>query len=85
MNLKKEQMEAFGLSQVFDLQEWYLKRVFGSSESLIADDTYQFDDYAKYEVTAFDEREKAKARRKRFPKSCAQAFAMGARFAAAHA
>lgn len=47
-----------------------MKRLFGYSESLIVNDTYHFDDYSKYVVTAFNEKEKSKIRKEQFPKDC---------------
>jgi hypothetical protein len=58
-----------------------MKRTFGSSESLFVTDTYQFDDYSKYAVTAFNSEEKAKRQKEEFPKDCEKAFNMGAKFA----
>jgi hypothetical protein len=43
-------------------------------------DTYQFDDYSKYELTLFDVEAKAKRRKKRNSKDCQKAFDMGALF-----
>lgn len=81
MNLTGEQMEQFKLRQALQLQEAYLKRVFGYGESLIVNDTYQFDDYKKYEVDVFDEVHKARVKKEEFPRQCQKAFDMGARFA----
>jgi len=44
--------------------------IFGSSETLIVTDTYQFDDYSKYVVTLFDADEKARGRKEVFPTDC---------------
>ncbi|HEY3273916.1 MAG TPA: hypothetical protein VGJ92_09150, partial [Methanocella sp.] len=54
--------------------------IFGSAESLIATDTYQFEDYSKY-VTTHDPVAKAKRRQEVFPLDCQKAFDMGVRFA----
>lgn len=58
-----------------------MKRIFGASESLFVTDTVQFNDYSKYETSAFNEEEKAKRRKEVFPEDCEKAFEMGARFA----
>jgi hypothetical protein len=50
----------------------------GPMRSLYATDTMQFDDYAKYEVTAFDGNKKRERRETEFPKDCAMAKALGA-------
>jgi multimeric flavodoxin WrbA len=54
--------------------------IFGKTESIIVNDTYQFDDYSKY-ITAADVAAKEKRRREVFPIDCQKAFDMGARFA----
>ncbi|WML37642.1 flavodoxin family protein [Clostridium sp. OS1-26] len=79
MNVTNERMKDLGYEQDFKSSEMVMKRLFGSSESLIVNDTYQFDDYSKYVVTAFDEKEKAKVRKEQFPKDCQKAFDMGVR------
>ena len=80
MNVTNERMKDIGYEQSFKSSEMVMKNLFGSSESLIVNDTYQFDDYSKYVVTAFDEKEKAKVRKEQFPKDCQKAFDMGVRF-----
>jgi len=60
------------------LIEGVMARIFGSAESLIVTDTYQFDDYSKY-VNSHDAAAKAKRRRDVFPIDCQKAFDMGAR------
>jgi hypothetical protein len=61
--------------------EMFMKRIFGESESQFVTDTYQFDDYSKYESSAFNVEEKAERRKEEFPKDCQRAFDMGVRFA----
>jgi multimeric flavodoxin WrbA len=61
--------------------EMTFKRCFGAAETLMVTDTYQFDDYSKYETSAFDEAKKAQRRREVFPEDCRKAFEMGVRFA----
>jgi len=58
-----------------------LKRVFSGAEvpSLYVTDTYQFEDYSKYEVTMFNGDLKAKRRKEEFPKDCQKVFEMGKR------
>ncbi|HEX9060341.1 MAG TPA: flavodoxin family protein [Clostridia bacterium] len=53
-------------------------RSFGPTMSLMVTDTYQFDDYTKYETSAFNAEEKAKRRKEVFPLDCRKAFEMGA-------
>jgi len=81
MNVREDQMKLMGYDQYFNLIEMVMRRVFGESESLFVTDTYQFDDYSKYESTSFNVEEKAKRRREEFPNDCQKAFDMGVRFA----
>ena len=81
MGMKEEQMTQMGLDKRLDIYEIFMKRIFGESESLFVTDTYQFDDYAKYESTLFDAEAKANRRREEFPKDCRKAFDMGVRCA----
>lgn len=59
-----------------------LERILGPVEALASFETYQFDDYSKYETSAFSEPERRERREKVFPKDCRKAFAMGQRLAA---
>jgi hypothetical protein len=59
----------------------FLKKIFGSSESLLCFDTYQFDDYSKIDQDRFDEEKKADSRREHFPGDCQRAFELGTRLA----
>jgi hypothetical protein len=43
-------------------------------------DTYQFDDYSKYETSGLNEARKAQRKLKVFPEDCRKAFEMGVRF-----
>jgi len=82
MNVNEQQMKDSGYNSNLQITEWALKNVFGASESLIVNDTYQFQDYSKYVAPKFNAKEKAKRREEEFPKDCEKAFAMGAKFAA---
>lgn len=81
MNVGEDRLEEMGYEYNFRNTEMALARTFGSSESLYVTDTYQFSDYSKYVVTAFNPVEKAKRREEVFPIDCKKAFDMGARFA----
>jgi len=80
MNVTKEQMKEVGYEQSLKFVESSMENLFGSFESLMVNDTYQFNDYSKYVVTKFDEKKKAKVRDEQFPKDCKNAFDMGVRF-----
>jgi hypothetical protein len=57
------------------------KRCFGASETFMVTDTYQFDDYSKYEISGLNEARKAQRKVEVFPEDCRKAFEMGVRFA----
>ena len=80
MNVREDQMKQIGYDRSLGLAETVMARIFGKSESLLVYDTYQFDDYSKYDVTVFDVEAKAKRRKEEFPKDCQKAFDMGVRF-----
>lgn len=81
MNVSAEAMEKNGYPALFERYRALLERLGGPSEILVSNDTYQFDDYAKYEASLFDEAHKAKVRAERFPADCRKAFELGARLA----
>lgn len=85
MNVTEDRMKDMGYMQNLGGTEMVMARIFGSSESLYVNDTYQFADYSKYVVTAFNEVDKAKRRKEIFPVDCEKAFAMGKRFASVSA
>jgi len=55
----------------------FLASVLGEVRSLHCYDTYQFDDYAKYEASRFDPVLKARQREEVFPKDREKAFELG--------
>lgn len=81
MNVNQSRLEELGYERNLKGTEMAMKRTFGASESLFVTNTYQFDDYSKYETSAFNEEEKAKRRKEVFPEDCKKAFEMGVRFA----
>ncbi|WP_234117392.1 flavodoxin family protein [Clostridium hydrogenum] len=78
MNVTSDQFKA-GYEAELKSIETYIKKTFGSFEALIANDTYQFDDYSKYVAPLFDEKKKRKVKKEQFPKDCQNAFDMGIR------
>lgn len=80
MNIPESRMAEMGYVRQFELAEMMLKRTFGVAESLYVTDTYQFDDYSNYVVTAFDPEKKAARRKEVFPQDCEKAYNMGRRF-----
>ena len=81
MGVPEDQMKEFGYGQRFINTERFLARIFGSSETLLSFDTYQFEDYSKFVAPRFNPEEKLKRRKEIFPKDCQKAFEMGVRFA----
>ncbi|MBC2578854.1 flavodoxin family protein [Clostridium sp. DJ247] len=81
MNVNQSHMGELGYEQNLKGTEMAIKRIFGASESLFVTDTYQFDDYSKYETSRFNEKEKKRRRVEVFPEDCKKAFDMGVRFA----
>jgi multimeric flavodoxin WrbA len=81
MNMPEAWLREFGYEQIFKFNEALMIRAFGSAESLIVTDTYQFDDYSKYVSSMFDPELKAGRRQEVFPVDCKKAFAMGSRMA----
>jgi multimeric flavodoxin WrbA len=82
MNAPEERMKnVIGYDRQISVNEGFLKRVFGRSESLVCCDTYQFDDYSKIDQDRFDPEKKAARRKEQFPQDCQKAFEMGKRFA----
>ncbi|HUJ70461.1 MAG TPA: flavodoxin family protein [Syntrophorhabdales bacterium] len=80
MNAPEERIGQHG-GQHIGLNEMMLKMVFGTAESLMSFETYQFDDYSKVVSGLFDVEQRAKRRKEVFPVDCDQAFEMGARLA----
>ena len=78
MGAKEDFMKFLSIDQHIELNEMFLGRIFGSSESLVVTDTYQFDDYSKY-VYSFNVEEKTKRRTEVFPVDCEKAFDLGVR------
>jgi multimeric flavodoxin WrbA len=79
MNVTNEKFKA-EYEDVLKPIKLYIKNTFGYFESLVVNDTYQFDDYSKYVASLFDEKKKRKVREEQFPKDCKDAFDMGVRF-----
>jgi multimeric flavodoxin WrbA len=81
MNTTEKQLKESGFDKGIALNEMFLTRIFGNSESFLCFDTYQFDDYSKIDQDRFDEEKKAASRKEHFPDDCRAAFELGARLA----
>lgn len=81
MNVDEARMDEMNYKTNLKLVEFALHRTFGSNEVLYSNDTFQFDDYGKYESSGFDAAAKAKRRDEQFPVDCENARALGERLA----
>lgn len=77
MNVNEQNMKNIGYEQLFVNNENLMKRFFGASTYITANDTYQFVDYSKYVSTLFDPKEKLKHKNEVFPEDCKNAFELG--------
>jgi multimeric flavodoxin WrbA len=78
MNVPERMLKEIKYDMKFKGYEGILTRFFGSAKTLAATDTWQFEDYSKYETSAFNVAAKAKRRREVFPQDCQKAFDLGA-------
>ncbi|NPV93375.1 MAG: flavodoxin family protein [Firmicutes bacterium] len=81
MGANEARIREVGYDQPAKVNGMVLARIFGASESLLVTDTYQFDDYSRYETSGLDPEAKAKRRAEVFPLDCQKAFEMGVRLA----
>ena len=77
MNAPEEMMGQIGYLKTFNNIESAIERMFTKPLVMYSNNTYQFDDYSKYESSAFSEEEKAEHRRTQFPLDCQKAFELG--------
>ena len=79
MGVPEKVMHELGYGQRFAVVDRLLKITFGSSETLLCFDTYQFEDYSRFVAPRFNPEEKLKIRKEVFPRDCKKAFEMGLR------
>lgn len=78
MNLQKERMELFGITDNLKPYQNSIGTAFGvAPDVLYVNNTYQFNDYSKYESSMFSEEDKRKYREEQFPKDIEAAYQMG--------
>jgi multimeric flavodoxin WrbA len=75
----EEHMRNVGFDHSAIWNQVLLERIFGSTEYLLVNDTYQFDDYSNYETDAINLEVKTIRRNEVFPKDCKDAYELGAR------
>jgi multimeric flavodoxin WrbA len=81
MGATLERAQEMGFTRAAESVAQWMKAIFGSGEIVLATDTLQFDDYSKYAASHLNPEDKKKIHNEQFPKDCAAAFEMGARFA----
>ena len=83
MNVPTEVMEMYGYRDHLEKSHKFPQLVFGceNADVLYVNDTYQFDDYSRYESDMFDAEHKKSMRKNRFPQDLLAAFEMGKKLA----
>ena len=77
MNAPENFMEQIGYPKAFNHIEKVIERTFTKPLVMYSNDTYQFDDYEKYESSAFSKEAKEEHKRIQFPLDCKKAFELG--------
>lgn len=79
MNVSEQGMADRNYNVLFSSTESALKHTLKieNFHSLQSTDTYQFDDYYKYDITAFNPELKKKRKEEEFPKDCEKAYELG--------
>ena len=78
MNSPEEAIEQMGYKTAFANTEWLIEHMFTKPEVMYSCNTYQFDDYSKYESSFFSAEQKIAHRETQFPIDCEKAFELGA-------
>lgn len=78
MGMPENMMQKVDYPNSFNKHEELIEVVFSKPEVMYSNDTYQFNDYSKYKVGVFSEKEKAKQRKIQFPLDCNKSFEIGA-------
>ena len=81
MNCPENFMEEFNYTTILGATVNSLKEIFGNCEVLYSCDTYQFNDYSRYEVNVFNSDKKLSHREKQFPVDLKKAYDLGKKFA----
>ena len=79
MNVPENMMPQYEYPTILGANESYLKMIYGYCETLNVCDTYQFNDYSKYDCDMFDETHKRQVKETQFPKDLEKAFDLGRR------
>lgn len=79
MNCPEDYMRQIGYTPILEENTKILKAIYGYAETLYACNTYQFNDYSRYDFTLFSEEEKRKYRDEHFHIDLQNAYALGTR------
>lgn len=79
MNVSQDVVGKWGYDRHFEATRGQIERYFGSCELLLATETMQYSDYAKYDSEMFDAPARQKRHAEVFPQECKQAEELGAR------
>lgn len=78
MNVPEKFMDKAGYLSTFNKTESFLGHILTKPSVMYSNNTYQFDDYSKYESSTFSEEAKAEHKKIQFPLDCQKAFELGA-------
>ncbi len=81
MGLPADAAQSRGYEYLYNTIKRYLLLLGGSSDYMTCADTYQFDDYAKYNTSNIDVAQKEGVRKNQFPADLQNAYEMGKRLA----
>ena len=79
MNCPEEWLEKVHYDILLGFTGKELKRIYGYNDIVYACDTYQFNDYNKYDVNMFDEQKKKQHKEEQFPIDLENAYQLGKR------
>lgn len=79
MNYPEDYMREIGYPAILDENAKCLEDIFGYSETLYVCNTYQFNNYARYDFNLFSEEDKRKYRDKHFDIDLQNAYELGKR------
>lgn len=82
MNIPEDLLQYYNYEKLFQYYKQCCRKILnGTSELLLSQDTYQFDNYSNYESSMFDEKQKLQVKTNQFPIDCQKAFDMSAMLA----
>ena len=81
MNCPEDYMAQIGYPPILEENTKILQAIYGYAETLYACNTYQFNDYSRYDFTLFSEEEKRKYRDEHFHIDLQNAYELGKRLA----